>query len=568
MKELAAMRTKLRDIEECKREFINIRKRYTNLLESAPDALVFVNTEGNIVLGNAQLAILFGYTEEELVGKNLDVLIPARFRERHLEHLKDFFLHPRIRRMGTGLGIFGLRKDGTEFPADISLSLLETEDGLLTTGAIRDITQQKHVEELIERNYHIQRVISSVLKISLEPIPLGEQMERILDLLCSVPGLALQSKGAIYLVEDEPDVLVLKTTRKSPELSQLPCEKIAFGKCLCGQAAAACETVFADCVDDRHEIHYRSAFPHGHYCVPIVSAGEILGLINVFVSEGHTRNAEEEEFLASVANTLAGVITREKAAHEKARLQAQLADAEKLSALGRITANVADEIRNPLTSVGGFARRLNRKIPEGTTAKEYADFIISEVARMERILHDVLTFSRGGGLHREEHVLYENVEDALKTCEQKCREQSIEIRKSFADVPHLSIDREQVLEAVKHLLSNAIDAMPHGGTLIVDVERGTLKEPPLVVVRISDTGEGIPEDRMKLIFEPFFTTKVQPKGTGLGLPVAKKVVEDHGGFIEVKSAPGSGSTLSLHFPTGTQAREKQAARARNNNVDG
>lgn len=555
------MREKLHEIEKCRREFLNVREKYENLLESAPDALVFVNRDGKIVLGNAQLATLFGYTEEELVGKDLDALIPLRFRQGHLEHMRDFFLHPRVRRMGTGLRIFGLRKDGTEFPADISLSPLDTEGELLATGAIRDITERKRAEDLIERNYHIQRVISSVLKISLEPVPLGEQMEQVLDLLCSVPGLALQSKGAIYLVEDEPDVLVLKAPRKGgPDPSQPPCERIAFGKCLCGQAAAGCATVFADCVDDRHEIRYRSAPPHGHYCVPIASGGETLGLINVFVSEGHTRSSEEEEFLASVANTLAGVITRERATREKARLREQLADAEKLSALGRITANVADEIRNPLTSVGGFARRLQRKIPEGTTEKEYADFIVSEVARLESVLHDVLTFSRGGGLHREVHALYEIVEDALTAYGQKCREQSIEIRKSFADVPPVFIDREQVLEAVKHLLSNAVDAMPHGGTLSVDVERGTLQETLYAEVRISDTGEGIPEDRMKLIFEPFFTTKVQPKGTGLGLPIAKKVVEDHGGFIEVKSAPGSGSTLSLHFPAGSRARNNKVRR--------
>jgi len=101
-------------------------------------------------------------------------------------------------------------KDGTEFPADISLSPLEAEGELLVTAAIRDITERKRAEELIERNYHIQRAITAVLKISLEAIPLEEQMEQVLDLIVTIPGLALESKGTIYLLEDEPDVLVLK----------------------------------------------------------------------------------------------------------------------------------------------------------------------------------------------------------------------------------------------------------------------------------------------------------------------------------------------------------------------
>jgi PAS domain S-box-containing protein len=547
-KDLEEMRRKLREVEQCRHEFLSVQQKYEKLLESAPDALVFVNREGKVVLVNAQLERLFDYTGQELVGKDLHTLIPERFHASHRKHIAGYFSSPRTRPMGTGLRIVGLKKDGTEFPADISLSPMETEGELLVTGAIRDISERKRAEELIERNYHIQRVVSSVLRISLEPIPVDEQMERVLDLIFTIPGLALESRGAIYLVEDEPGVLVLKAPRKDSFSGQLPCEKIVFGKCLCGTAASTCTTVFTDCLNDQHEVSAGNDFPHGHYCVPIVSGNETLGLINVFVREGHKRSVGEEDFLTSVAHTLAGVIQRFRAEQEKERLREQLAQAEKLSALGRITASVADEIRNPLTSVGGFARRLSRKIPDGAAEKEYADFIISEVNRLESILHDVLVFSRGGGLRKKQNDLQEIVTEAMRPFEERCRSQSIQVRRSTGDVPQINIDREQVLEAVKNLIANAVDAMPQGGILSLTTIRETVDVMPCVTLKIGDSGQGIPEEAMKMIFEPFFTTKVQPKGTGLGLPIAKKVVEDHGGLIRIESTPGSGSTFSLSFP--------------------
>ncbi|MBF0565413.1 MAG: diguanylate cyclase [Nitrospirae bacterium] len=179
-------------------------------------------------------------------------------------------------------------------------------------NALASIIDRKKSDEKIKKSHQIQDVLNAILKISMRPISLKEQLERILNLILDIPWLALQSKGSISLVEDQPGVLVMKAHRGLADALLDDCENVPFGKCLCGLAALKKEMVFADRIDERHHITFDGMLPHGHYCVPILSGSDILGVLNMYIKEGYKRSIREEDFLLSVANTLAGIIKRKQ----------------------------------------------------------------------------------------------------------------------------------------------------------------------------------------------------------------------------------------------------------------
>jgi signal transduction histidine kinase len=229
-------------------------------------------------------------------------------------------------------------------------------------------------------------------------------------------------------------------------------------------------------------------------------------------------------------------------------MQEKLIQGEKLSALGRLTADVAHEIRNPLTSIGGFARRLNKKLTAGTKEKEYAEIVMSEVDRLERILRDVLMFSREARFEMENQQINDTIRDLIETFRGLCDEQSIKIATDLGgSLPDILIDRDHVQQAVNNLISNAIDVMPEGGRLSIKTSTEEIHHADYVVVEVKDTGPGLTADAMKMLFEPFYTTKEIGVGTGLGLSICKKIMDEHNGLIFVDSKLGDGTIFKMCF---------------------
>jgi PAS domain S-box-containing protein len=167
--------------------------------------------------------------------------------------------------------------------------------------------------EQLERSVEMHRALSDILRISLEPLDLVRVLERFLQVLVSVSWLAIEARGAVFLVDAQSDVLVMKAHIGLPGEVLALCHEVDFGHCLCGQAAATRQAVFAERVDERHVGRYEGMLPHGHYCIPLVSDDVLFGVLNLYLKEGHSRQQEEQQFLAAAADVLVGLIKRKQA---------------------------------------------------------------------------------------------------------------------------------------------------------------------------------------------------------------------------------------------------------------
>lgn len=225
-----------------------------------------------------------------------------------------------------------------------------------------------------------------------------------------------------------------------------------------------------------------------------------------------------------------------------AGLQAEVARQERLAAMGTLAAGVAHEIRNPLSSIKGFATYFRGKFEPGSKDHELAEVMIGEADRLNRVVSELLELTRPSELRMAASDPAELLSHAVRLVQDDCRARGIAVQTRFADTGPVSLDSDKMLQAVLNLLLNAIQAMPEGGTLTVSAQ--AVKD--RLEVRVADTGHGIPGESLERIFDPYFTTKNQ--GTGLGLATVRTIAEAHGGRVRVASEPGRGTEITLDLP--------------------
>ena len=289
--------------------------------------------------------------------------------------------------------------------------------------------------------------------------------------------------------------------------------------------------------------------------VPLVVKDKAIGVLavdNRFT--GRPLTEPDMGFLTLLANQAALAIENsrlyinlQEVNNQLLQAQTRLIHSEKLASLGEVVASISHEIKNPLVSIGGFVRRLDRKFPEDSSEKKYMSIVLKEVKRLERILDETLSYSKDAASPSDFHDLNRLLEETLLTMDNEFRERHILVVKDFRpDLPSLFCEPRQIKQVFINLFFNAMQAMGEAGRLTVKTSRERQGEKDFIQAAVTDTGGGIQADILDNIFNPFFTTKFE--GTGLGLSIVHKIIVKHKGTIHVINDPGVGATFLIQFP--------------------
>ncbi len=521
---------------------------FHDFLDAAPDAMLVVNSRGQIVLVNAQAEKLFGYQRDELLNRRLDILIPERFRNQHGGDVSRFFANPKSRPMGSGLQLVGLHKDGREIPVDITLSPVMTEEGIVVLSSLRDVTERKHNEELARQNAELK------IKMAEEKAELAAA-KRELEILTESERVAeaLRRSEARVRRLVESNIIGIATGQLNGKLidaNDALLELLGFSKedLLSGQMQweTLIPAEFRDTVQQMIE--------------QLKSTG-VSGLLEI---QTFRKDGTRVPVLIGGATLVAEsgeieVISFVLDLSERKRLEQQLRQAQKVEAIGQLAGGIAHDFNNLLAVIIGYSEIFEDQLGKNDPLRPKAEQIRKAGQRAAALTRQLLAFSRKQVLEPKVLDLNAVVEDALRMLKRLIGE-DIEL----AAVPGLELgrvkaDQGHIEQVILNLAVNARDAMPQGGKLTITTGNADMDDVfvrqhpgavpgPYVMLSVSDTGCGMDAETQAHMFEPFYTTKGEGKGTGLGLATVYGMVKQSGGYISVYSELGQGTSFKIYLP--------------------
>ncbi len=464
--------------------------KYIRLLEAAPDAMVIVNREGSIVLANSQTENIFGYQRSEILGKPIEVLISSL-------QLSSYMEKPTIRPMGSGLSHTALRKDGTEFPVEFSLTPLETVgDFLFIAVAIRDVTDRGRAEKKFR-------------------------------------GLLEAAPDAIVIADDKG--LIVLVNSQTEKLFGYPRDLIL------GQS-------FEMLIPQR----FHSVIPATNYFVDPVARP--MGLELYALHQDGTEFPVEISYSPLETETGVLVSAAIRDVSERKLFQESLEKANRLKS--EFLANMSHELRTPLNGIIGFSEFLidEKTGPLNPKQKEYLGDILTSGRHLLQLINDILDLAKVESgkmsLHNEAFSLSKAVSEVTSIVNPSIKKKHLAFQISIDNpVDSVVLDLQKVKQILYNLLSNAVKFTEVGGK--VDL-RATLHEKDFLRLEVQDSGIGIKAEDIEKLFVEFQQLEAgsdrRYQGTGLGLALTKSLVEMMNGTVEVESKPGSGSTFTVYLP--------------------
>jgi PAS domain S-box-containing protein len=505
---------------------VRSEERHGQLLDTAPDAMVVVGADGRIDLVNVRTETMFGYTRSELIGQHLDILIPERFRRGHAAHLQRFFAHPGARPMGSGLELFGRRRDGSEIPIEVSLSPLHIGECMTVSAAIRDISERKRMEASAKRM--ADRLASAVESIQ-DAFALFDDDDRLI--LCN-------SVYRRFLGDSLTGPVV---GRSYEELLDAWIGDIAFPDEDQGARARF-----------RQERLERRRHEDTTTFDVRTRDGRSLRIVDRRTAEG------------GLVKTIWDLTDDEHRAEE---LRAARAAAEAGSAAkSEFLSSMSHELRTPLNAILGFAQLLRRdkKAPLAERHLERIDQILRGGQHLLRLIDDILDLSRieagGVSISTEPVSVVDVLEEVKRTLEPMAVRQDVRVGlEALPDLPLVAADRTRLAQILMNFGSNAIKYNRQGGTVTFLV---TIPQAGRLRVTVRDTGAGIPADKQETLFHPFQRAGQENgpiQGTGIGLVITKRLAELMSGRVGFRSVAGQGSEFWVEIPVHASGARSDAA---------
>jgi PAS domain S-box-containing protein len=506
------------------------------LLDNSPDAMMALSPERTVVYWNQGAENTFGYSRAEAIGRRLsELIVPAD----QIAEEEEFFQ----KLMESGHSTFeSIRKtkDGSLIPVDISTRLIRDDQGHVKyiLSSKKDITDRKLAEEALQSSELRYRRLFESAKDGI--LILEADSGQIIDVNPYLTELMGVSKEAL---------LGQELWELGP-FKDVVASRVAFGE-LQERGHVRYENLP---LEDRDGILRHVEFVSNSYL-----AGDSR-VIQCNVRDITERKLAEEDLRETnqrLEGALAELLTKTT---ELASMTQQLWQASKLATMGELAASVAHELNNPLATISLHAEMLLDQLGADDPQRRSLLAIQGEGERMATLVGNLLLFSRRSHKQTSTVDICEELTNALEFIQYHLRSHQIEIVKDCATVlPTLEADRQQLHQVFLNLISNASDAMPKGGILKVSSRAGFLPgEQPAVVIEFTDTGTGVQTGDLPKLWEPFFTTKPEGKGTGLGLAICRRIVEEHRGTIEIKTAPGKGTTVRITLPASDEGIEVAA----------